>query len=688
MSLYDAPTLSNYNSGPPSDDGAQTSANQVKWATIKEKLTDPLSTYAQAIDTQASAAFSRYKKTYFVTDPDFGAVGDGVTDDRAAIMSAIQTTIANAPARLIFPTATYYCSDELAEFTGADDVEIDFCGSTLDFSNISFGVAGNSKQLLKLSGSYSGTPASLTADASVGDNSISCSTAAFSVGDVVRIYSTSMWDPDRTATRRGEFAIVEEITSGSAMKLSTPLKDDYATADSAAVQEVTPIQRVRIHNGTILAPPSKAVENLVEGVLLQLGIDCQIFNLAIYDCGMVHIRMIDCLLTTVRDCSIVRAYDDSSAYGVSCTDACQDVLVTHCKFRDVRHAFTTNNQPTTSYGITRRITVSHNHVFNSEVNIGGSSGDSMDTHAGAEEIYFLGNVLEGSIGQGINVEARSCTIIGNTVNGTTSHGIQVQPYCQVRAGEATISGNRLFSIGGWAASGGDLAANARGILVTPRQASLSGWLTSTAYVVGDQVTESGNRYYCLEAHTSGTFATDLAAGKWVQTQPTPDLEKVSITGNVITSKDEAIYVTATNRVIVDGNIAKLRVDDSMSNLGTNGLRIDQCDWVSVTDNHVIGELIGINFTSNTKGIVSGNTVELVYTGTNNVIGISSTTPHTVIMGNNIDLNGSTSGTSTGINLTAAADYSVVVGNILEDFATAAVADASTGSSVANNVTVP
>lgn len=43
------------------------------------------------------------------------------------------------------------------------------------------------------------------------------------------------------------------------------------------------------------------------------------------------------------------------------------------------------------------------------------------------------------------------------------------------------------------------------------------WVTATAYVVGDvrTVTTTGECYRCLEAHTSGTFATDLAASKWV-----------------------------------------------------------------------------------------------------------------------------------------------------------------------------
>jgi hypothetical protein len=40
------------------------------------------------------------------------------------------------------------------------------------------------------------------------------------------------------------------------------------------------------------------------------------------------------------------------------------------------------------------------------------------------------------------------------------------------------------------------------------------WVTSHGYNVGDYVTQSGTVYICLVAHTSGTFATDLAAGDW------------------------------------------------------------------------------------------------------------------------------------------------------------------------------
>lgn len=43
---------------------------------------------------------------------------------------------------------------------------------------------------------------------------------------------------------------------------------------------------------------------------------------------------------------------------------------------------------------------------------------------------------------------------------------------------------------------------------------VAAWVTTTAYTVGDLVVQGGTNYYCTTAHTSGTFATDLANGDW------------------------------------------------------------------------------------------------------------------------------------------------------------------------------
>jgi hypothetical protein len=43
---------------------------------------------------------------------------------------------------------------------------------------------------------------------------------------------------------------------------------------------------------------------------------------------------------------------------------------------------------------------------------------------------------------------------------------------------------------------------------------MGAWITATAYVIDDAVYINGNSYICIVNHTSGVFATDLAAAKW------------------------------------------------------------------------------------------------------------------------------------------------------------------------------
>ena len=58
---------------------------------------------------------------------------------------------------------------------------------------------------------------------------------------------------------------------------------------------------------------------------------------------------------------------------------------------------------------------------------------------------------------------------------------------------------------GWDVSSGQAAINYRGP-----------WAATTTYTIRDIVrTSNGNYYFCIVGHTSGTFATDLAAGNWV-----------------------------------------------------------------------------------------------------------------------------------------------------------------------------
>ena len=55
---YTPPVLSGYNLNPPPDDDTQSADNAVSWAKHKDKLGDPLKTYADAISSNVSSAFA------------------------------------------------------------------------------------------------------------------------------------------------------------------------------------------------------------------------------------------------------------------------------------------------------------------------------------------------------------------------------------------------------------------------------------------------------------------------------------------------------------------------------------------------------------------------------------------------------------------------------------------------------
>jgi len=52
-------------------------------------------------------------------------------------------------------------------------------------------------------------------------------------------------------------------------------------------------------------------------------------------------------------------------------------------------------------------------------------------------------------------------------------------------------------------------------LLTDDESEAPAWLTGRTYAVGHAVTHQSQVYRCLIAHTAGTFATDLAANRWV-----------------------------------------------------------------------------------------------------------------------------------------------------------------------------
>lgn len=56
---YTQPSISGYNSSPPSDDGSETTANAIKWSNHIDKIGDPLRDYIDAVSANVLTAFGK-----------------------------------------------------------------------------------------------------------------------------------------------------------------------------------------------------------------------------------------------------------------------------------------------------------------------------------------------------------------------------------------------------------------------------------------------------------------------------------------------------------------------------------------------------------------------------------------------------------------------------------------------------
>lgn len=81
------------------------------------------------------------------------------------------------------------------------------------------------------------------------------------------------------------------------------------------------------------------------------------------------------------------------------------------------------------------------------------------------------------------------------------------------------------------------------------------WLTATAYEVMDLVDEGGSTYICAVDHTSGTFATDLAANKWI----------LWAAGNNVVINNA--NWSGTDLAVVNGGTGASTATDARTNLG-------------------------------------------------------------------------------------------------------------------------
>ena len=144
-----------------------------------------------------------------------------------------------------------------------------------------------------------------------------------------------------------------------------------------------------------------------------------------------------------------------------------------------------------------------------------------------------------------------------------------------------------------------LDADVRALFAIDGGSVRGAWVTATAYVAGDLVTQTGVAYVCVVAHTAGVFATDLAAVKWIGLTPTYTAFGASVlaaanaaAARVLVGLDTPANVLTNAGVLSADNLNALTTDN------TGGSHSDLVPFVDASDANASNKVTVANFFSN------------------------------------------------------------------------------------------
>jgi len=373
-----------------------------------------------------------------VSVKDFGAVGDGINNDRPAIAAAV-AYLNTVGGTLYFPAGTYY-SPYLTHTTNANWIEItrsDVCllgEGNATLQNILFYVHGSagSEQLVGATGFTRGDYQVNTASAHglakddyiqalSGINSYSTDAGSWQLGSRNPTFNTL------SEVRFGEIHRIASVDSTTTATLYTSIiypnyknnttgqLEPIAGVTGATIRKITPIKNVAFRNLSFECG-ANAFRNI--GIRYAAGVlfdNCQ-FNTTSGSDGR-HVWSTDAIDLNFKGCKSVR--QPTGASGSSWNSfliggGCQHVTFFDCYFyKGQQHIDFSNNRYDTDIGNDGITSVTaQNLVVNSCTFV--DCSDGFTTHPGTYNLTAVGNTFDGC-NTGIRVRSRRSLISGNNI---------------------------------------------------------------------------------------------------------------------------------------------------------------------------------------------------------------------------------------------------------------------------------
>lgn len=343
---------------------------------------------------------------------DYGATGDGVTDDTNAIQEALNNSTGT---KILFPRGIYRVT---AELTIPRGMRLEGDGAVIDGADIPAATALNQRAAFRASGELGavrniGTPITRWSRTVAGIDD----TTGLNVGDLVLITNDERPVPGMTRTDRdkGELNIVRSVDSATQITLTTGALYDYGTT-LLRVRRVNPVRDLNITGLTINLGGVGSGHN---GVVVRYGQNIVLDNVTIVGAEdtAIHYRTVwdgQVRGCTVRD-STSSATLGNTGYGTAVVEGSRHCLVTGNSYHNCRHFVAGGGEWAAAFV----------DVINNQGSRSIAAG--FDCHESTLYWKFVRNVATG-VATGFIIRGQHITVDGNEVVEASGEALRVSTW--------------------------------------------------------------------------------------------------------------------------------------------------------------------------------------------------------------------------------------------------------------------
>ena len=519
---------------------------------------------------------------------DFGAVGDGTTDDTAAVLSALSASSGRV---LDGEGLTYKCNSMITPTSDYITVQ----NATFDFSGVTATGSANNAFIM-----FEGTAASATAlssDVNVGGNVLTvASTTGFTAESWHILESDAVFESGQSVTL-GQYVLIKSVDSSTQVTLHNDVLYKFETSDNAQLVPITMKKNITFRNVNIIGanPSGTTTENIHTGLRFERCEEVTVENCKFNDIDYVACAIDRSVNVNVSNCNVRHATATGLSYGFAIVNGSYSVNITNSYGQDLRHFVTLGDNE----GVNLFINVTNCHIS-------ACRDAAIDAHAAADFVNFSGNTLEGSTfdsGQqdGIIFQGLNCIMNDNLIVGIRRNAIfhQVLPnIAEADGGSASsvITGNQIINHGGSSSTEASIiVSNPQNVLGKVDGVTISNNVTKGVTNIGIYIQAVGASIKNVTIN-GNVICDSVTTSCWVRAYDSYAVDNVSISANVFNftaSGSEGVYLLGTSSTKVSNAVVSNNVITGTDTSDT-GIRLLDTNFVVVVGNVIKDTTVPIN----------------------------------------------------------------------------------------------